>query len=79
MNNIIKFNSRLFEHLIRQRYTLSAELSNVERELLTLFEEVKKQPQIQQEKLKHENIIKTIKLYNDPLIESEKLGCTKCD
>jgi len=79
MNNIIKFNSRLFEHLIRQRYTLSSELSNVERELLTLFEEVKKVPQIQQEKLQHKNIIDTIKLYNDPLNESERMSCTKCD
>ena len=40
MNNIIKFNVKLFEHLIRQRYTLSNEINNVEINIISMIDEL---------------------------------------
>lgn len=79
MNHIIKFNVKLFEHLIRQRYTLSNEINNVEASVMLMIEEL--QRDVKQKTLKEfdNKVIEHIKKTNynsfeyDPMNESDKI------
>ena len=79
MNNIIKFNVKLFEHLIRQRYTLSNEINNVEINIISMIDELHRD--VKQKTLKEfdNKVIEHIKKQNynsfdyDPMNESHKI------
>jgi hypothetical protein len=88
MNNIIKFNVKLFEHLIRQRYTLSNEINNIEINIISMIDQL--QRDVKQQTLKEfdTKVIDHIRKTNynsnfyDPLGESEKVKLTekeRCD
>jgi len=87
-NQLIKFNVKLFEHLIRQRYTLSNEINNVEINIISMIDELHKD--VKQKTLKEFDmkVIDHIKKQNyssfdyDPMNESDKIKLNekeRCD